>query len=99
MGIQVQSVGAAQHINLRRLVRQRTDAHFLPAQHSSSCHAPDWRLLLLHYAIVFLGIALLAALLGFGGIAAGAAGIAKLFFFVFLALAVVSAIAGLLYAL
>ncbi len=54
---------------------------------------------MLHYAIVFLGIALVAALLGFGGIAAGAAGIAKLLFFVFLALALVSAIAGLLYAL
>jgi uncharacterized membrane protein YtjA (UPF0391 family) len=54
------------------------------------------RLALLHYAIVFLGIALVAALLGFGGIAAGAAGIAKLLFFVFLALAVVAAIAGLL---
>lgn len=54
-----------------------------------------WRPALLHYAIVFLGIALVAALLGFGGIAAGAAGMAKLLFFVFLVLAVIAAIAGL----
>lgn len=43
---------------------------------------------MLHYAVVFLVIALIAAVLGFGGIAAGAAGIAKLLFYVFLALAV-----------
>jgi len=32
---------------------------------------------MLHYAVVFLVIALIAASFGFGGIAAGAAGIAK----------------------
>ena len=45
---------------------------------------------MLHYAVVFLVIALIAAVLGFGGIASGAAGIAKILFFVFLILAVVS---------
>jgi len=45
---------------------------------------------MLHYAVVFLVVALIAAVLGFGGIAAGAAGIAKILFVVFLIMAVVS---------
>jgi uncharacterized membrane protein YtjA (UPF0391 family) len=45
---------------------------------------------MLHYAIVFLVIALIAALFGFGGIAAGAVEIAKILFFVFVVLAVVA---------
>lgn len=35
---------------------------------------------MLHYAIVFLVIALIAAVFGFGGIAASAVGIAKILF-------------------
>jgi uncharacterized membrane protein YtjA (UPF0391 family) len=42
---------------------------------------------MLYYALVFFAIALVAALFGFGGIAAGAVGIAKVLFFVFIALA------------
>jgi uncharacterized membrane protein YtjA (UPF0391 family) len=45
---------------------------------------------MLHYAVVFLIIALIAAVFGFGGIAAGAAGIAKILFVVFLIGAVVT---------
>ena len=45
---------------------------------------------MLHYAVVFLVIALIAAVFGFGGIAAGAAGIAKVLFVVFLIGAVVT---------
>ena len=48
-----------------------------------------------HYAIVFFVIALIAALFGFGGIAAGAAEIAKVLFFIFLVLFVVSLVVGL----
>jgi uncharacterized membrane protein YtjA (UPF0391 family) len=51
---------------------------------------------MLHYAIVFLVIALIAAVFGFGGIAASAVGIAKILFFVFLAMAVISFVVGLL---
>lgn len=51
---------------------------------------------MLHYAVVFLIIALVAALFGFGGIAAGAVGIAKLLFFVFVILAVASLLYGLI---
>ena len=41
-------------------------------------------------------LALVAAVFGFGGIAAGAVGIAKVLFFVFVIMAVVSFIIGLL---
>jgi uncharacterized membrane protein YtjA (UPF0391 family) len=46
--------------------------------------------IMLHYAVVFFIIALIAAVFGFGGIAVGAAGIAKILFIVFLIGAVVS---------
>lgn len=49
---------------------------------------------MLYWAAVFFVIALAAAFFGFGGIAASAAGIAKILFFVFLVLAVVSLIFG-----
>lgn len=49
----------------------------------------------LHYSAVFLVIALVAALLGFTGIAAGAVEIAKILFYVFLVLFVVSVAVGI----
>ena len=49
---------------------------------------------MLYWAAVFFVIALAAAVLGFGGIAAGAAGIAKVLFFVFLILGALSLIFG-----
>lgn len=51
---------------------------------------------MLRYAAIFLVIALVAALLGFTGIAAGAVEIAKILFFIFLLLFVVSLIVGLM---
>ncbi|MCE9611528.1 MAG: DUF1328 domain-containing protein [Chthoniobacter sp.] len=45
---------------------------------------------MLHYALVFLVIALIAAVLGFGVIAGTAAWIAKICFIVFLILAILS---------
>jgi len=51
---------------------------------------------MLHYAVVFFVIALVAALFGFGGIAAGAMGIGKVLFFVFAVLAVVSLLFSLI---
>jgi len=50
---------------------------------------------MLGWALVFLIVAIVAAAFGFGGIAAAATGIAKILFFVFLALFVISLIAGL----
>lgn len=51
---------------------------------------------MLHYAVVFFVIALIAALFGFGGIAASAVGIGKILFTVFAILAVASFIFGLI---
>ncbi|MDM0112925.1 DUF1328 domain-containing protein [Variovorax sp. J22R133] len=51
---------------------------------------------MLHYAVVFLIIALIAAVFGFGGIAASAVGIAKVLFFIFAVLAIAGFIASLL---
>lgn len=45
---------------------------------------------MLSWAITFLVIALIAAVLGFGGIAGAATGIAKILFFAFLVLFLVS---------
>ena len=50
---------------------------------------------MLHYAVVFFIIALIAAVFGFGGIAAGAVGIAKILFFVFASMAIVSFVVSL----
>ena len=50
---------------------------------------------MLHYAVVFFVIALIAALFGFGGIAAGAVEIGKILFVVFALLAVASFLFGL----
>jgi uncharacterized membrane protein YtjA (UPF0391 family) len=51
---------------------------------------------MLRYAAIFFVIAIVAALFGFGVIATGAAEIAKILFFVFVVLFVVSLIAGLI---
>jgi uncharacterized membrane protein YtjA (UPF0391 family) len=51
---------------------------------------------MLHYALVFFVIALIAAVFGFGGIAAGAVEIAKVLFFLFLLIAAITFVMGLL---
>lgn len=50
---------------------------------------------MLRYAIIFFVIALIAAVFGFGGIAAGATEIAKILFFLFVILFAVSLVVGL----
>jgi uncharacterized membrane protein YtjA (UPF0391 family) len=50
---------------------------------------------MLHYAVVFFIVAVIAALFGFTGIAAGAVEIAKILFFIFILLFVVSLFMGL----
>jgi len=49
---------------------------------------------MLGWALTFLVIALVAALLGFGGIAGTAVGIAKIIFFVAIILFLISAVTG-----
>jgi uncharacterized membrane protein YtjA (UPF0391 family) len=51
---------------------------------------------MLRYAVIFFVVAIVAALFGFGGIAAGATEIAKILFFVFLVLFIVSLVAGII---
>ena len=50
---------------------------------------------MLSWAVGFFNVAIIAAVFGFGGIAAGAAGIAKVLFFLFVVAFVVSLILGL----
>jgi uncharacterized membrane protein YtjA (UPF0391 family) len=50
---------------------------------------------LLHYAIVFLVVALIAAAVGFGGVAGFAMEAARLLFWVFIVLFVISLVAGI----
>jgi uncharacterized membrane protein YtjA (UPF0391 family) len=49
---------------------------------------------MLYWAAVFFIIAIVAALFGFGGIAAGAVSIAKVLFFIFLILFIISLVFG-----
>ena len=49
---------------------------------------------MLNYAVIFLIIALIAGALGFGVVGGMAYGAAKIFFFVFLVLAVLSFLSG-----
>lgn len=51
---------------------------------------------MISWAITFLVIALIAAVLGFGGIAGTAVGIAKIIFFVAIVLFLISAIFGVI---
>lgn len=50
---------------------------------------------MLRWALIFFVVALVAAFFGFGNVAEGASGIAKVLFFGFLVLAGISLIAGL----
>ena len=49
---------------------------------------------MLRWALIFLVVALVAAVFGFGGIAGDAEWIAKILFFIFLVVAVVSLVMG-----
>ena len=49
---------------------------------------------MLHYTVVFFVIAIIAAVFGFGGIAAGATEIEKILFFVFLVITIISYLMG-----
>lgn len=50
---------------------------------------------MLRWALGFLIVAIIAAMLGFGGVAQASAGIAKVLFFVFLAGFVITLVVGL----
>jgi len=54
-------------------------------------------MILVKLAVVFLAVALVAALFGFTGLSATAIGVAKALFFVFVALFIVALIVGLVF--
>ncbi|RKP45849.1 DUF1328 domain-containing protein [Cohnella endophytica] len=49
---------------------------------------------MLQWALIFFVVAIVAAIFGFGGLVSAAAGIAKILFFIFLVLFVISFFAG-----
>jgi len=49
---------------------------------------------MLHWSLMFLVLALVAAILGFGGLAGAAVGIAKVLFFVFLVVWLIAFLTG-----
>jgi len=50
---------------------------------------------MLRWAVIFFIVAMVAAAFGFGGIASAAAGIAKILFFIFVALFLIALVGGL----
>jgi uncharacterized membrane protein YtjA (UPF0391 family) len=56
----------------------------------------QWEGIMLRWALTFFIIAIIAALFGFGGIAATASGIAQILFYIFLVLFIVALLIGLL---
>jgi uncharacterized membrane protein YtjA (UPF0391 family) len=60
------------------------------------CWARSGRALdMLSWAVLFLVIAIIAAIFGFGGIAGTAAGIAQVLFYIFIAIFIISLLVGL----
>jgi uncharacterized membrane protein YtjA (UPF0391 family) len=68
----------------------QTEAH---AAVVTNLHRQVAEVIMLYWALTFFVVALIAAIMGFGGVAIAAAGIAKILFFVFLVLFLVSLIA------
>lgn len=52
--------------------------------------------IMLQWALAFFVLAIIAAIFGFGGIAAGAAGIAKILFYAFLVVFAITLVMGLI---
>ncbi len=52
-------------------------------------------LIMLGWAVIFLIVAIIAAIFGFGGIAGTAAGIAQILFYIFVAIFLISLLVGL----
>ena len=51
---------------------------------------------MLYWSLMFLALALIAAVFGFGGIASASVGIAQILFFIFIALFLISLVSQLL---
>jgi uncharacterized membrane protein YtjA (UPF0391 family) len=73
---------------VRMLMAWSTERQWARSRRSGT--APGNGGTMLYYALVFLVVAIIAGLLGFGAVAFAAAGIAKILFFIFLVLFLVS---------
>jgi uncharacterized membrane protein YtjA (UPF0391 family) len=71
-------------------IRRIGNAHERRKNNESNCGSTPLLLFMLNYAIIFLIVALIAGVLGFGVIAGTAATIAKVLFVIFLVLFLVS---------
>jgi uncharacterized membrane protein YtjA (UPF0391 family) len=80
-------------VALRKSVRLTA---FVPVREPGrrKSNSPNFGGFMLYWAAVFFIIAIIAAVFGFGGVYLAAAGIAKVLFFIFLVLFVISLIAG-----
>jgi uncharacterized membrane protein YtjA (UPF0391 family) len=78
----------------RRWIARLSEGRFLAFPEGGVPCPPDRRCLMFKWALIFAVIALLAALLGFGGVAGAAAGVAKILFFVGLALVALFLVLG-----
>jgi uncharacterized membrane protein YtjA (UPF0391 family) len=65
-------------------------------QFVAKASVPEAEVVMLRWAAIFFVIAIIAAVFGFTGIAAGAAEIAKILFFVFLLVFVVTLVMGMM---
>jgi uncharacterized membrane protein YtjA (UPF0391 family) len=77
--------------NVERLIEQKRKGQYLVRELQVRITEEQT---MLHWTLVFLVIALIAALLGFGGIAGAAAGSAKVLFFVFLVIWILAFFVG-----
>jgi uncharacterized membrane protein YtjA (UPF0391 family) len=84
----------AADFDLLRQVRRKPERAKFPGFPRS----PNFRRggFMLRWALIFLVIAIIAGVLGFAGIMVAAAGIAKLLFYVFVALFIISLVMGLM---
>jgi uncharacterized membrane protein YtjA (UPF0391 family) len=84
----------------RVLLKSLTAASVFPGNtcRNQSTHSAiyRWEALMLRYAAIFFIIAIIAAVFGFGGIAAGAAEIAKVLFFIFIVIFLVTLLMGVI---
>jgi uncharacterized membrane protein YtjA (UPF0391 family) len=80
-------------------MRGKTDER--KRRHRSACISTDQPIIrstkegnMLRYAVIFFIIAIIAAVFGFGGIATGAAEIAKILFFIFIVIFLATLLLG-----
>ena len=70
--------------------------HGRPIQANENLNGKHEEVMMLRWALGFFIVALIAAVLGFSGVALAAAGIAKILFYIFLVLFLVSLVSHLL---